>query len=86
MFTPDKGGQSGRTLPGVFYCSRKGQAIPVEDSRRDFQWAALAGSGEAGTECSPQERGYHEHGTSREPVPDTRDQTIYIFCTYRSFF
>lgn len=22
--------------------------------------------------------------TGREQIPDTRDQTIYIFCTYRS--
>lgn len=47
MYTPDKGGRLSRTLPGVFCCSRKGQAMPVEGSRRDFQWAAPAGSGEA---------------------------------------
>ncbi|MDE7332771.1 MAG: hypothetical protein K2O16_11175 [Lachnospiraceae bacterium] len=71
MFTPDKGGRSGCTLPGVFCCSRKGQAMSVEGSGRDFQWVAPAGSGEAGTECRPQERGYHGHGTSRGPSPGT---------------
>lgn len=46
--------------------------MPVEDSWRGFQRAAPAGSGEAGTKCCPQERGYHEHGTSRGPVPGAR--------------
>lgn len=69
MYTPDKGGRLSRTLPGVFCYSRKGQAMPVEGSRRDFQWVAPAGSGEAGTKCCPQGRGYHGHGTSREPTP-----------------
>lgn len=36
MFTPDKGGRPGRTLPGVFCCSRKGQAMQVEGSGRNF--------------------------------------------------
>lgn len=84
--TPDKGGRDCCTLPGVFCCSGKGQAIPVEGSGRGFQRAAPAGSGEARTECCPHERGYHEYGTSREHVPATRDRTIYIFCTYRSSF
>lgn len=72
MGTPDKGGRNGCTLPGVFCCSRKGQAMPVDDSGREFQRAAPADSGEVGTKCCPQERGYHEHGTSRGLVPGAR--------------
>ena len=72
MATPDKGSQVGCILPGVFCCSKKGQAMPVEDSGRGFQRVVPAGSGEAGTKCCPQERGYHEHGTSRGSIPGAR--------------
>ena len=75
MFTPDKGGWDSCTLPGVFCCSKKGQAMPIEGSRRDFHKAPPADSEEARTECCPQRKGipwaWHEQGTgSRYPWPD----------------
>lgn len=71
---------------GVFYCSEKGQAIPWNGSAGVYHGRHRQAVGEAGTKCCPHERGYHGHGTSREQIPDTHDQTIYIFCTYRSPF
>lgn len=71
---------------GVFYCSEKGQAIPWNDPAGVYHGRHRQAVGEAGTKCCPHERGYHGHGTSWEQIPDTRDQTIYIFCTYRSPF
>jgi len=82
-WTPDKSSRDGCSLPGVFRCSRKGQAIPWDGSGGLPGEMAPAGSGEAGTKCCPQERGYHGHGTSGELAPDTHGQTSYFFCTYR---
>ncbi|MCX4335295.1 MAG: hypothetical protein OSJ55_10525 [Bacteroidales bacterium] len=46
---------------------RKGQAMSMEVPGRRFHWVAPVGSGEAGTECCPQERviawAWHEQGT-----------------------
>ena len=69
-------------MSGVFYCSEKGQAIRRNGPAGWHRQAA----GEAGTKCCPHERGHYGHYTGRERIPDTRRQTSYFFCTYRSSF
>lgn len=62
-YTPDKSGLDGCIMLGVFYCSKKGQAVLWNSPARLFSGRRRQAAGEAGTEYCPHERGRHECGT-----------------------
>lgn len=74
--TPDEGSQGGCTMPGVFYCSEKGQAIP-QSCCRAFIRDAPAGCRGSRNEMPSPGKGipwaWHEQGAaSLYPRPDNK--------------